>query len=129
MVVHAPQVVVSHGGERSVQGQYLESVRGKVELSDDFGAKEAHNVRSDAETKAREHLFGHRSASEHVAALEDKGRDTGAGEIGRGGKAIVTAADDDGVVSLRRAVPFLGGRILYSRSAGATRSVWHGRPR
>ena len=57
--------------ERAVEGQDVEAVGRQVELPDDLGPEQRHDVREDREAEAREDLLGDRRAPEHVPALED----------------------------------------------------------
>ena len=72
----------------------------QLELADDLGPEERHDVREDREAEAREDLLGDRRAAEDVAPLEDQRLHPGPGEIGRADEAVVAAADDDRVVAL-----------------------------
>ena len=89
--------------ERAVERQDVEAVRGQVELADDLGPQQRHDVREDREPEAREDLLGHRRAAEHVAPLEDDGLQPRAREIGGADQAVVAAADHDRVVALAKA--------------------------
>lgn len=69
----------------------------KRERLDNGWAKEALEVATAGELKSRDEFLGNRRSAYDVAALEDCDRETRAGEVGRGGEAVVTAADDDRV--------------------------------
>ncbi len=107
VVVDPPQVVAGGGrpagserGERAVERQDVEAVPRQLELADDLGAEQRHDVREDREPEAREELLGDRRAAEDVAPLEDERLHPGAGEIRGADQAVVAAADDDRVVAL-----------------------------
>ena len=82
VVVDPPQVVVHERGERPVEGQDVEPVLRQVELADDLGSEEAHDVARDAEPEAGEDLLGHGGTAEQMALLEDDGLQPGAGQVG-----------------------------------------------
>jgi hypothetical protein len=50
------------------------------------------------ELEAREHLLGHRCATDHLAPFEDENLESGFGQVGGGDEAIVPGTDNDGVV-------------------------------
>ena len=77
----------------------------QLEVADDLGAEQAHDIAEDREAEAREELLGDRRAAEHVALLEDEGPQAGAGEVGRAHEAVVAAADDDRVVGTGQEPP------------------------
>ena len=99
VVVDAPEVVAArHRGERAVQRQDLEAVARQVELADDLGAQQRHDVRADGELETGEDLLGHRGAAEHVAALEDEDLLARLAPGRPRDETVVAAADDDDVV-------------------------------
>ena len=71
----------------------------QVELADDLGPQQRHDVRADRELEAREHLFGDRGAAEHVPPFEHQHLLARARQVGGGDQAVVAAADDDDVVA------------------------------
>ena len=77
----------------------------QLELADDLGAQQAHDVREDREAEAREELLGDGRAAEDVAPLEDERLHPGAGQVGGADQAVVAAADDDRVVALGQLLP------------------------
>ena len=78
---------------------------GELELADDLGPQQAHDVARDAEPEAREDLLGDRGAAEDVALLEDERAQAGPGEVGGADEAVVAAADDHRVVALGHEPP------------------------
>ena len=106
VVVDTPQVVVVQGREGAVQRQDLEPVPGELELADDLGAQQTHNIGADAEAEALEDLFGHRRAAEDVAALEHQHSPAGARQISGAHKAVVASADHNCVIFLAHILPF-----------------------
>ena len=99
-VVGAPEMIAIERRERAVQGQDVEAVPGQLQVADDLGSQQAHDVGEDAEAEAREDLLGQRGAAEDLATLEDERAQATAGEVGRADEAVMAAADDDGVVTL-----------------------------
>jgi hypothetical protein len=73
----------------------------EIEIANDFGTEKRNDVGENGKFEAGNDFFGDRGAAENVAALENQNFFAGAGEIGRVDKAIVAAADDNDVVSLR----------------------------
>jgi hypothetical protein len=71
VIVDPPQIIaVGHRRERPVQRQNLEPVMRQIELADDLGTQQRHDVRAHRKPEAFEHLLGDCSAADHVAALE-----------------------------------------------------------
>src|SRR5688500_10547027 len=100
VVVHAPQVVaVRHRGERAVEWKNLEAVPCQIELADDLGPQQRHDIRADRKPEAGKYLFGDRGAAQHVAPFEDQHLPPDACQVGRGGQPVVAAANDDRVIT------------------------------
>ena len=55
----------------------------QVELADDLGPQQRHDVGADREAEAREHLLGDGGAAQHVPALEHQHLLAGASQVGR----------------------------------------------
>src|SRR5208282_4611799 len=71
MIVHAPQMIaVRHGGESAVERQNLESVAGKIEVTNNLGAQQRDDVRANGKLEAGKHFLRTSRAPENVAALE-----------------------------------------------------------
>ena len=113
VVVDPPQVVAAAGlralalvqrRDRPVERQDVEAVLRQLEVADDLGPQQRHDVGEDREAEAREDLLGDRRAAEHVALLEDERLEPGAGEICGADEAVVAATDDDGVVGLGQGI-------------------------
>ena len=89
-------------GERDLQGRiarnHAESVIGEMKVADDFGPKHAGDVRRSGSTAAGRDLLGDTAPADDVAAFQDEGGVSSAGEIGGRGQAVVASADNDGVV-------------------------------
>ena len=85
--------------EGGIAGDHAESVIGEMEVADDFRAEHAGDVGSGGSAAAGCDLFGDTASADDVAALEDEGGVSGAGEIRGSGQAVVASADDDGVVN------------------------------
>ena len=108
VVVDPPQVVATarrrpvaleQRRERAVERQDVEAVLRQLEIADDLGPQQAHDV-------ARRPRIGSpgrspRSRRRHrgLALLEDEGLQAGARQIGRADEAVVAATDDDRVVA------------------------------
>jgi hypothetical protein len=115
MVVDAPQeiaaalfrpVAFAERGERAVERQDIEAVFRELQVANDLGAQQGHDVREDAEAEAREQLLGDGRAAQDLALFEDESLQSGASEVCRADQAVVAAADDDRVVALRHPPPF-----------------------
>ena len=98
VIVHPPQVVAVHRGERAVERQDLEAVPREVEIADDVGPEQRDDVGALGEVETREDLLRHGRPAEHVAPLEDEHLPPRAREIRGVREAIVSAPDDDDVV-------------------------------
>ncbi len=99
VIVHAPQIIAArHRRERAVERQNLEAVLRQVELADDLGPQQRHDVRAHRVLEAGVDLLGHRRAAEHVAALEHQHLPAGAREVRRAHQPVVAAANHDDVV-------------------------------
>src|SRR5881394_3875436 len=72
----------------------------QLELADDLRPQQAHDVGEDREAEAREHLLAPGRAADALAALEHQHLAPGTREVRGASEAVVSAADDDGVVSL-----------------------------
>ena len=92
------QVVAVQRGEAAIEGQHFQSMAWKIQLPDDLGTEQRHNVGRHAEPESREDLFGDRRPAHHVAAFQDQGAHAGPSEVCGGRKPIVATADDDRVV-------------------------------
>ena len=64
------------------------------------GRKHAGDVGGGGSAATGSNFFGDAAAADDFAALEDERGKAGAGEIGRGGQAVVPCADYDCVVGL-----------------------------
>ena len=85
--------------ERRIARDHAESVIGEMEVTDNFGAEHAGNVRSGRSAAARSDLFGNTASADDVAAFEDEGGVSCACEIRGSGQAVVASAENDGVVN------------------------------
>ncbi len=74
-----------------------EAVAMKIEVADDLRVQERDGVGGDGIAEAGMEFLGDRRAADLRPALEHRDLEAGHGEIGRGDKAVVTAADDDDV--------------------------------
>ena len=99
VVVHAPEVIAAgHRRERAVKRQDLQAVPRQVELADDLGPQQRHDVRAHREPEAGDDLLGDCRAAEHVPPLEDEHLSARAGHVGGVHEPVVPAAEDDAVV-------------------------------
>jgi hypothetical protein len=73
----------------------------EIELANDFGAEERDYVGTFGEEEAGDDFFGDSGAAEYVAAFEDENLFAGFGKVGGINQAVVAAANDDCVVTLR----------------------------
>ena len=71
------------------------------ELVDDLRAQEGERVAEGRELEARDQLLGDRRAADQVASLEDQRLEATARKVCAVDEAVVAAADDDRVVSVR----------------------------
>jgi hypothetical protein len=85
--------------ERGIAGDHPESVIGKMEIADNLGSEHARDVRSGRSAAAGGDLFRDTASADDVAAFENEGGVSGAGEVGSSSKAVVSSADNDGVVN------------------------------
>ena len=69
----------------------------QAQIGDDFWTEQADRVTRGRIAETREKFFGDRGAADHAAALEHMHFESRLGEITRADKAVVAAADDDGV--------------------------------
>ena len=74
-----------------------EPVAVKLEVADDCRVEKRNCVGGDRIAEAGVKFLGDRRPADLRPALEHRDLEAGGGEIGRGGKAVVTAADDDDV--------------------------------
>ena len=74
-------------------------MRGQIEIADDLGPEQAHDVREHRELEAGDDLLGDRGPTDEGASLEHDDFLAGAREIGGGNETVVSPADDDGVVT------------------------------
>ena len=90
VIVHAPQIVaVGHRREGAVERQDFEAVPRQIEVADDLGPQQRHDVRADGELETRKDFFGDGCAAEDVAAFQHQHLAPGAREIGGSGEAVV----------------------------------------
>ena len=100
VIVGPPQVVaIRHRRERAVERQNLEAVPAELQLLDDLGTQERHDVRAHRELEAVEHFLGHGGAAQHVTAFEDQDLAARPRQVGGGRQPVVAAADDDRVIA------------------------------
>ncbi len=85
--------------ERGIARDHTESVIGEMEVTNNFRAEHAGDVRSGRSAAARSDLFGDTASANDVAAFENEGGVSGASEIGSSSEAVVTSADNDGVAN------------------------------
>src|SRR5262249_31843068 len=98
-----PQVVaVRHRRERAVEREDLEAMARQIEVADDLGPEQRHDVGADGKAEAGKHFFGDGGAAEDVAPLEDQHLAPGAREMAGGRQSVVAAADDNRVVAHAR---------------------------
>ena len=97
----AEVVAVVERRDGALERQDLEPVPRQVEVADDLGPQQAHDVGEHRELEAREDLLGHRGAADQRAPLEHQRLAARARQVGRGDQAVVAAADDDRVVAAR----------------------------
>ena len=106
VIVDAPQVIAAgHRRQRAVERQQLHAVARQIEVADDLGPQQRHNVGSDGELEAGKNLFGDGGAAEHMTPLEHQHLASGARQIRRAGQAVVPAPDHDRVVTHRLNYP------------------------
>ena len=101
VIVRAPEMIaVGHGRQGAVERKNFQAVAGKIEVANNFRAKQRDDVRKNGKFEAGDDFFGDGSAAENVAAFEDQNFFACFGEVGRIDKAVVAAADDNDVVTL-----------------------------
>jgi hypothetical protein len=91
---------VGKGHEEVIRRQDLEAELPQLELADDLGLEQAHDVGCGGNAVAGPDLLGHAGAAQHAAALEDDRPEPGPGEVGGADEPVVPRADDDRVVAL-----------------------------
>ena len=95
----------------------------KLELADDLGPQQRHDVGEHREAEPGDDLLGEGCAAEEVTTLEHQDLEPGSGEVGRVHQPVVAAADHDRVVPLRHSdpPPVTGGARppAWARSARA----------
>ena len=96
-ILGPPEVAVVQRRERPVERQQGQPMARQAQLADDFRAQQRDGVGADGILEAREDLFGHGGPAEHVAALDDRDRQPGPGQVGGTDEAVVATADDDDV--------------------------------
>src|SRR5260221_14323351 len=90
-------VAVLHRYERIIKREQFETVLGQMQVANDFGPEEADDIGTDRVFEARVNLFRNGGPTDQMAAFEHQHFETGAGEIGGGGKAVMAGADNDSV--------------------------------
>src|SRR6266581_2666619 len=70
----------------------------EFEIANDLRTKEAIDVTGRGDFEARPKFFGHDAASNEFAPFEDEHFSSRAGEVSGGHQAVMTCADNDGVV-------------------------------
>src|SRR5206468_1241653 len=83
----------------------------KLELADDLGPQQRHDVGEDREAEPGDDLIREGRAAEDVTTLEHQDLEPGSGEVRRVHQPVVAAADHDRVVPLRHSdlPPVTGG--------------------
>ena len=142
VVVDTPQVVPTalrravagmQRGEGPVERQDVEAVLRELEVADDLGPQERHDVREHAEAEAREELLGDSGASEDGPLFEHERLQAGAREVRRAHETVVAAADDDRVVALGQPAPspiqpaYVSCSVPERQPAGAVHTRRHER--
>jgi hypothetical protein len=99
VVVHAPQIVaIRHRGECAVEWQDLEPVSREIELADDLGTQQRHDIRADGILESRVNLFRDGSATKDMAPFQHEDLAARSCETGGIHETVVPTADDDDVV-------------------------------
>ena len=93
------RAVLERDPQVGVGDEALKAAAAQVELGDHELVEQADDVgaRADDEALVGERALERAGAAQALAALEHEHRAAGAREVGRGGQAVVAAADDDGV--------------------------------
>ncbi len=81
----------------------LEAMLGEAQVLDDLGIEEADGVAGSRVAKAGVEFFGDGGAAHDRTSLEDADREPGFRQVTGAGQAVVTAANDDRIKSLRGA--------------------------
>src|SRR6267378_4587791 len=96
---HEEVATIRQGREaRWAARQHGKAVALEFEIADDFRTEKAIDVAGGGNLKTRPKLFGDDTAPDEFAAFEDENFSSGAGEISRSYKAVVTRAYNDSVV-------------------------------
>src|SRR5258706_2887602 len=94
MIVHAPQMIsVRHRCKGTVERQDLESMTRKIELANNLGTQQRHDVRAHRKLEAGKDLFGYGGAAEHVPALKYEHALARTREVCGVDQPVVAAAD------------------------------------
>jgi hypothetical protein len=93
---------VAAAGQRRETGwvarQYGKAMAFEVEIAYDFRTEKAVDIAGGGDLEAGPKFLRHDAASDQSAPFEDEDLETCAGEISGSHEAVMTRADDDGVV-------------------------------
>ena len=68
----------------------------QLEIADDLGAQQAHDIGKDGEPERREDLFTACGTADDVASFEHEHALAGTSKVGRADEPVVARADNDG---------------------------------
>src|SRR5258708_5577054 len=74
----------------------------EAQIRNDFRAQHAGDIRCGGDAAAGGNFFGDTAAADDLPPLEHEGGESGTGQIGGGGQAIMTTTDNDRIIGLRR---------------------------
>src|SRR5690349_19748461 len=102
VVVVAPLreiIAVRQRRERAFEGQNMQAVARQIEIANDLGSQQAHDIREHRKPEPRKDLFTDRCAADDFALFEYEHASAGSCEVSRAHETVVSAADDDGIVA------------------------------
>ena len=91
---------VREGHEQVIGRQDLIAELPQLELLDDLGLEQTHDVRGGRHAVSGPDLLGHAGPTQHAAALQDERPKPGPGEVRGADEPVVPGTDDDRVVDL-----------------------------
>src|SRR5215467_1883888 len=123
VVVATSKEIVSvwHWSKRAVQRNDLKIVFRQFQIPNHFRPQQAYDIRANGVFEAWINFFGDRGAAKDVAAFENERFLSCFGQVGGSSKAVVAAADYDGVISAVHRASLLTGAFFVIFAFKSTR--------